>query len=97
MEVDRWAHIRSATPEFVTKTFYAQVNYFLVYKHKDQEKMLANVKWTSDVSEDAFGTSFFVGNDGSTQFIDVTAIGRCVGFMKLDRKTYIIDKECMEE
>ncbi|GES97105.1 transposase domain-containing protein [Rhizophagus clarus] len=76
------AHIRNATPEFITKTFYAQVNYFLVYKYKDQEKMLANVKWTSNVNEDALGTTFFVGDDSSTQFIDVTAIDRCVGFMK---------------
>lgn len=97
MEVDRWAHIRNAAPEFIIKTFYAQVNYFLVYKFKDQEKMLANVKWTSNVNEDALGTTFFVGDDGSTQFIDVTAIDRCVGFMKLGRKTYIIDKEYMEE
>ena len=41
--------------------------------------MLANVKWSNEVSEDALGTTFFVG-DGSTQFIDVTAICRCVGF-----------------
>ena len=37
--------------------------------------MLANVKWSNEVSEDALGTTFFVG-DGSTQFIDVTAIDR---------------------
>ncbi|GES97101.1 hypothetical protein GLOIN_2v1468428 [Rhizophagus clarus] len=36
-------------------------------------------------------------DDSSTQFIDVTAIDRCVGFMKLGCKTYIIDKEYMEE
>lgn len=58
--------------------------------------MLANVKWTNEVSKDALGTTFFVG-DASTQFIDITAIVRCVGFMKLGRKTYVIDKECMEE
>jgi len=58
--------------------------------------MLANVKWSNEVSKDALGTTFFVG-DSSTQFIDATAIDRCVGFMKLGRKTYIIDKECMEE
>ena len=97
MEIDKWAHIPSATPEFVIKTFYAQVNYFLVYKYMNQEKMLANVKWTSETNEDALGTTFFVGDGGSTQFIDITAIDRCVGFMKLVRKTYIIDKECMEE
>jgi len=62
----------------------------------NQEIMLANVKWSNEVNEDAFGTTFFIG-EGSTQFIDVTAIDRCVGFMKLGRKTYIIDKECMEE
>lgn len=58
--------------------------------------MLANVKWANEVNEDLLGTTSFVG-DGSTQFIDVTAINRCVGFMKLGRKTYIVDKECMEE
>jgi hypothetical protein len=97
MEVDRLAHIQSAAPEFITKSFYGQVNYFLVYKYKDQEKMLAKIKWTSNVNEDPLGTTFFISEDGPTQFIDVTAINRCVGFMKLERKTYIIDKECMEE
>ncbi|CAB4378273.1 unnamed protein product [Rhizophagus irregularis] len=58
--------------------------------------MLVNVTWTNEVNVDSFGTTSFVG-DSSTQFIDVTAINRCVGFMKLGRKTYIIDKECMEE
>ena len=58
--------------------------------------MLANVTWSNEVTKDALGTIYFVG-DGSTQFIDVTAIDRCVGFMKLGRKTYVIDKECMEE
>lgn len=62
----------------------------------DQEKMLANVRWSNEVNEDALGTIFFTG-EGSTQFIDVTTIDRCVGFMKLGRKTYIIDKECMED
>jgi hypothetical protein len=60
-----------------------------------QDKMLANIKWSNKINEDVFGTMFFVG-DGATQFIDVTAIDRCVGFMKLGCKTYIIDKECME-
>ena len=62
----------------------------------DQKIMLANVTWTNEVNEDSLGTISFVG-DSSTQFIDVTAINRCVGFMKLGCKTYIIDKECMEE
>ena len=60
------------------------------------ERMLANVKWTNKVNEEALGTTFFIG-DSSTQFIDVTAICRCIGFMKLGHKTYIIDKKCMEE
>ena len=62
----------------------------------NQEIMLAKVTWSNEVNEDALGIVFFIG-DGSTQFIDVTAIVRCVGFMKLGRKTYIIDKESMEE
>ena len=62
----------------------------------DQEIMLANVKWSNEINEDALGTICFIG-EGSTQFIDITAIDRCVGFMKLGRKTYIVDKECMEE
>ena len=62
----------------------------------NQERMLANVTWSNEVNEDALGIVFFIGN-GSTQFIDITAIDRCVGFMKLERKTYIIDKESMEE
>ena len=58
--------------------------------------MLANVTWTNEVIEDSLGTTSFVG-DSSTQFIDVTAICRCVGFMKSGRETYIIDKEYMDE
>ena len=96
MEVDKWAHIPSEIPEIINQTFYGQVNYYLVYKFMDQKKMLANIKWTSEVSEDIIGTTSFIGN-GATQFIDVTAIDRCVGFMKIGHKTCIIDKECMEE
>jgi len=62
----------------------------------NQEKMLANVTWSNKVNTDVLGTTFFIG-EGSTQFIDIIAIDRCVGFMKLGRKSYIIDKECMEE
>ena len=58
--------------------------------------MLANVTWSNKVTKDALDTTFFIGN-GSTQFIDITAIDRCIGFIKLGRKTYIIDKECMDE
>jgi hypothetical protein len=58
--------------------------------------MLANIKWSNKVNRDVFGTTFFIG-DGATQFIDITAIDRCIGFMELGHKTYIIDKECMEE
>ena len=58
--------------------------------------MLANVTQSNKVTKDALGTTFFISNS-STQFIDVIAIDRCVGFMKLGRKTYIIDKECMDE
>ncbi|PKC59795.1 hypothetical protein RhiirA1_540270 [Rhizophagus irregularis] len=49
IEVDKWANIPIATPEFITKTFYAQVNYFLVYNIRIRKKMLANVTWTSEV------------------------------------------------
>jgi len=83
-------------PEFINKTFYGQVNYFFMYKFMDQENMLANIKWADKVSEDALGTIFFTSY-GATQFINVNAIDRCIGFMKLGSKTYIIDKEYMEQ
>ena len=57
--------------------------------------MLANIRWLNKVNEDMFGITSFIGN-GATQFIDIIAIDRCVGFMKIGRKTYIIDKEFME-
>jgi hypothetical protein len=48
------------------KTFYAQINYFLVYKFMNQERMLANVKWANEVNEDALGMISFL-----LQLIDV--------------------------
>ncbi|GET63857.1 transposase domain-containing protein [Rhizophagus irregularis DAOM 181602=DAOM 197198] len=77
---------------------WARINYTVLTRLEIDKwaHLPTNVTWTNEVNEDSLGTTSFVG-DGSTQFIDVTAINRCVGFMKLGRKTYIIDKECMEE
>jgi len=96
IEVDKWAHLRNVTPEYEIRTFYAEVNYFLVYEFMGKMKMLANVVWTNPVTEDAFGTISFIGF-GATQFIDVSAIDRCVGFMQLGRTIFIVDKEGMED
>jgi len=96
LEIDKWARIPSALPEFIKQTYYGQINYYLVYEFMGQKKMLANIKWTNKVSEDMFGTISFMGY-GATQFIDITTIDRCVGFMEIRHKTYIIDKEYMEE
>jgi hypothetical protein len=36
---------------------------------------------------------YFQGNSSKYEFIDISDIDRCVGFITLSNKTYIFDKE----
>ena len=54
--------------------------------------MLAYINWSTPVSTDSAGLKYFTKFAGY-DFIDIIAIDRCVGFIKVDSKYYIVDKE----
>ena len=75
---------------------YGRVEYFLIHDYQNEQRMLAYIQWVANMQIDNFGIKTFNGY-GAHGYIEVEYIDRCVGFMKLESKTYIIDKECMEE
>jgi len=55
--------------------------------------MLAYIHWTNKIINDSLGGKYFQGNSSKYGFIDVSDIDRCVGFITLNNRTYIFDKE----
>lgn len=92
MYVDKWANFPRKTPEFIPKVFFGNVEYYLVYEFEEETHMLAYVHWADKVKEDDVGLLLFL-EYGSHEFIDAYAIDRCVGFLKIGRNYYIVDKE----
>ncbi|PKK57505.1 hypothetical protein RhiirC2_825665, partial [Rhizophagus irregularis] len=74
LEIDKWAHLPSAIPEFVTKSFYAQINYFFLYEYMDQKIMLANVTWTNEVNEDSLDFITFDPDQDDQNSADAVAV-----------------------
>jgi hypothetical protein len=54
--------------------------------------MLAYIQWTNDVHVDRYRIKTFRGFD-TYNFIEAEYIDRCVGFIRIDDKFYIFDKE----
>ena len=71
---------------------YGKVEYFLVYEYHEERYMLAYVQWTSDVHIDRYCIKSFRGFS-THDFIEVEYIDRCVGFIRIDDKFYIFDRE----
>lgn len=54
--------------------------------------MLAYIKLTNSISIDHYGSKYFQNYD-SYVFINVQYIARCVGFVEINNRIYIIDKK----
>jgi hypothetical protein len=59
MEVDKWASFPRKTPEFVSKNFYGQVEYYLAYEFDEKTYILAYIHWAADIKEDNTGLISF--------------------------------------
>ena len=96
MYIDKWVNFPRKIPEFIFKVFFGNIEYYLTYEFEGEMHMLAYIHWANQVKKDDIGLLSFLGY-GSHQFIDACAIDRCVGFIKINRIYYIIDKESINE
>ena len=55
--------------------------------------MLAYIHWTNKIINDPLGGKYFQNNSFKYGFIDISDIDRCVGFIPLNNRIYIFDKE----
>ena len=92
MYVDKWANFPKRIPEFIPKTFFGNVKYYLLYEFEQEMHMLAYIQWAASVKEDNVGVLSFL-DYGAHEFIDAHAIDHCVEFFKINRIYYIVDKE----
>lgn len=74
------------------KELFGKIEYFFVHEFREEPRMLAYIQWTSDIHIDRYRIKTFRGFS-KHDFIEVDYIDRCVGFMRLDDKFYIFDRE----
>ena len=75
---------------------FGQIEYFMVHKYQDQERMLAYVRKIKKLEKSDENLKFF-DSFGSLQFVEIIGIDRNVGFFEVPFKKrknyyYIIDK-----
>ncbi|CAG8496275.1 7507_t:CDS:2 [Cetraspora pellucida] len=91
--VDRNAHHKNAPVILEMREFFGEVCYFFSHQYDDQWSMLAYVQWVRNPHISKHGLSKF-RDLGSFEIINISAIDRNVGFLKLsNNETYIVDKE----
>ncbi|KAF0333003.1 transposase domain-containing protein [Gigaspora margarita] len=76
---------------FRIQEFYGYIEYYFVHEFEGKQYMLAYIQWAGKIFEDNLGLQFFK-NISNTEFIDISVIDRCVGFLPIGSITYIIDK-----
>jgi hypothetical protein len=86
------AHRVNAPRKLVSEEIFGEVEYFIVHKHKESERMFAYVRKIDKYEEDNYGQIYF-NKFGSFQFIEVIGIDRCVGFFRIENLFYILDRE----
>ncbi len=74
------------------KELYGRIEYFFVHKYLEEQRMLAYIQWTSDIHINKYHVKTFQGFV-KHDFIEAKYIDRCVGFMRIDDKFYVFDKE----
>ncbi|CAG8642442.1 45451_t:CDS:10, partial [Gigaspora margarita] len=91
--VDRNAHYKNAPIVLEMQEFFGEACYFFSHQYDDQWSMLAYVQWVRNPHLSKHGILKF-RDLGSFEVINVNAIDRNVGFLKLsNNEIYIIDKE----
>jgi hypothetical protein len=73
---------------------FGEINFYLVQEFMGENRMLAYIHWTNKIVNDLLGIKYFQGKSSKYEFIDISDIDRCVGFITLhNNRTYIFDKE----
>ena len=71
---------------------YSFINYFLLFECNGMHYLLAYVQWTTKIEEKA-GVKSFQSMKTGKKFINVQIIDRSVGFLKINGRNCIIDRE----
>ena len=90
--IDKHAHHANAPRKLVSGEIFGEVEYFIMHKHNESERMFAYVRKIDKHEEDNYGQIYF-SKFGALQFIEVIGIDRCVGFFKVENLFYILDRE----
>jgi hypothetical protein len=84
-----------APPNLKEEEIFGQIEYFMVHKFQNQERMFAYVRKIRKLEKSSANLNFF-DSFGPLQYVEVIGIDRNVGFFEvpLDKKKnyYIIDK-----
>jgi hypothetical protein len=86
------AHRVNAPRRLTSEEIFGEVEYFIMHKHNESERMFAYVRKIDKFEEDNYGQIYF-NKFGSFQFIEIIGIDRCVGFFKIENLFYILDRE----
>ena len=86
------AHRANAPRKLISEEIFGEVEYFIVHKHNESERMFAYVRKIDKYEEDNYGQIYFNKFSGY-QFIEIIGIDRCVGFFKIENLFYILDRE----
>lgn len=92
--VDRNAHHKNAPVILVEQEFFGEVQYFFSHQYNDHWSMLAYVQWARNPQPSARLGPLKFRDLGAFEVINVSAINRKVGFLKMpNNESYIIDRE----
>ena len=91
--VDRNAHHKNAPVILEEYEFFGEVQYFFSHQYDDHWSILAYVQWAQNPQPSGHGPLKF-REFGAFEVINVNAIDRKVGFLKMpNNELYIIDRE----
>ena len=86
------AHRVNAPRKLVSEEIFGEVEYFIMHKHNESERMFAYIRKIDKYMDDNYGQIYF-NKFSSFQLIEVIGIDRCIGFFRIENLFYILDRE----
>src|SRR6266487_1476202 len=83
------AHRVNAPRKLVSEEIFGEIEYFIMHKHNESERMFAYIRKIDKYMDDNYGQIYF-NKFGSFQFIEVIGIDRCIGFFRIENLFYIL-------
>jgi hypothetical protein len=90
--MDTHAKRKNISPNMKQFEEYGFIDYFLLFECNGMHHPLAYVQWTTKIEEKA-GVKSFRSMKTGKEFINVQIIDRSVGFLKINGRNCIIDRE----